>query len=278
MGSICWRASSSDRWNGRSRRHRRAPRPWLLPSSSRGIRAFVEECVLALGFEQMQPGALKGAWDDRPSPMTRFAEVMTAHQGYEPAAPRAAQFFGGAGMDYMKQYGIRPDTFGRISVKARQHAARNPMAVFRQPLTLDEVMASAKVFDPLTRFQCCPPTCGAAAAVVDRGCAAPGGRAATRSTGRAGCSSASTVVELVALGRADQGVQALPQLAVLRLGGDLPSPLDPPPGCRFHPRCPSHVAGLCDAGVDVTAADGHHEVQLCEAILKSSAKRSWVSI
>lgn len=124
------------------------------------------ECALALGFEQMQPGALKGAWDDRPSPMARFAEAMTAHQGFEPAAPRAAQFFGGAGRDYIKQYGIRPDTFGRISVKARQHAARNPLAVFRQTLTLEEVMASTPVFEPLTRFQCCPPTCGAAAAIV----------------------------------------------------------------------------------------------------------------
>ena len=124
------------------------------------------ECAIALGFEQMQPGALKGAWDDRPSPMARFAEAMDAHQGYEPQTPRAAQFFGGAGRDYMRQYGARADTFGRISVKARQHAARNPLALFRQPLTLDEVMASATVFDPLTRFQCCPPTCGAAAAVV----------------------------------------------------------------------------------------------------------------
>jgi len=124
------------------------------------------ECAIALGFEQMQPGALKGAWDDRPSPMARFAEVMDAHQGFQPQTPRAAQFFGGAGRDYMRQYGTRADTFGRISVKARQHAARNPLALFRQPLTLDEVMASATVFDPLTRFQCCPPTCGAAAAVV----------------------------------------------------------------------------------------------------------------
>ena len=124
------------------------------------------ECALALGFEQMQPGALKGAWDDRPSPMARFAEAMQAHQGFEPAAPRAAQFFGGAGRDYIKQYGIRPDTFGRISVKARQHAACNPLAVFRQTLTLEEVMASTPVFEPLTRFQCCPPTCGAAAAIV----------------------------------------------------------------------------------------------------------------
>ncbi|HXE46824.1 MAG TPA: lipid-transfer protein [Ramlibacter sp.] len=130
------------------------------------VESGVVECAIALGFEQMQPGALKGAWDDRPSPMTRFAEAMTEKQGYEPAAPRAAQFFGGAGRDYMAQYGIRKDTFGRISVKARQHAARNPLAVFRQTLTLDEVMASAPVFDPLTRFQCCPPTCGAAAAIV----------------------------------------------------------------------------------------------------------------
>jgi len=130
------------------------------------VESGMVECAIALGFEQMQPGALKGAWDDRPSPMAKFAEAMTAKQGYEPQAPRAAQFFGGAGRDYMARHGIRKDTFGRISVKARQHAARNPLAVFRQPLTLDEVMASAPVFDPLTRFQCCPPTCGAAAAIV----------------------------------------------------------------------------------------------------------------
>jgi len=130
------------------------------------VESGMVECAIALGFEQMQPGALKGAWDDRPSPMAHFAEVMTEKQGYTTEAPRAAQFFGGAGRDYMAQYGIRRDTFGRISVKARQHAARNPLAVFRQTLTLDEVMASAPVFDPLTRFQCCPPTCGAAAAIV----------------------------------------------------------------------------------------------------------------
>lgn len=130
------------------------------------VESGVVECAIALGFEQMVAGPLKGAYDDRPSPMGRFAEVMSAHQGYLENAPRAAQFFGGAGRDYMKQYGIRADTFGRISVKARQHAARNPLAVFRQTLTLDEVMASPAVFNPLTRYQCCPPTCGAAAAIV----------------------------------------------------------------------------------------------------------------
>ena len=78
------------------------------------VESGMVECAIALGFEQMVPGALKGAYDDRPSPMSRFAEAMTAHQGYDPAVPRAAQFFGGAGLDYMKEYGIRADTFGRI--------------------------------------------------------------------------------------------------------------------------------------------------------------------
>ena len=124
------------------------------------------ECALALGFEQMQPGALKGAYDDRPSPVARFAETMIAVQGWDDKAPRAAQFFGGAGRAYIEQHGIRRDTFARISVKARQHAARNPFAVFRNTVTLDEVLAAPTVFDPLTRLQCCPPTCGAAAAIV----------------------------------------------------------------------------------------------------------------
>ena len=124
------------------------------------------ECVLALGFEQMQRGALAAQFTDRPDPSQRLFEVMNAVQGLDTTAPVAAQLFGGAGRMHMQLYGTRADTFARISVKARQHAARNPYALFREPLSLDEVLASPTVFDPLTRLQCCPPTCGAAAAVV----------------------------------------------------------------------------------------------------------------
>jgi acetyl-CoA acetyltransferase len=38
--------------------------------------------------------------------------------------------------------------------------------VFRTPVTVEEVLASPRIYGPLTRLQCCPPTCGAAAAVV----------------------------------------------------------------------------------------------------------------
>ncbi|OGB03569.1 MAG: lipid-transfer protein [Burkholderiales bacterium RIFCSPHIGHO2_12_FULL_69_20] len=136
---------------------------WL---ARQAVASGAADCVLALGFEQMVPGALKGTYTDRPSPLARFIATLTEDQGWDPAAPRAAQFFGGAARDYIKQYDIAPSTFARISVKARQHAARNPLAVFRQTVTLDEVLASPTVFDPLTRLQCCPPTCGAAAALI----------------------------------------------------------------------------------------------------------------
>ncbi|MNV39378.1 lipid-transfer protein [compost metagenome] len=124
------------------------------------------ECVLALGFEQMARGALGVHFQDRPDPSQRLLDTMQQIQGTDAEAPIAAQLFGGAGRMHMQLYGTRTDTFARIAVKARRHAQNNPNAIFRQPLTLDEVLASPAVFDPLTRLQCCPPTCGGAAAVL----------------------------------------------------------------------------------------------------------------
>ncbi len=125
------------------------------------------DCALAVGFEQMNPGALKGgAYSDRPSPLDSFVQALQENGGFDSAAPRTPQFFAAAGRAYMDEYGISPEIFGRISVKARKHAAGNPYAVFRKPTTLEEVMASPLICDPLTRLQCCPPTCGAAAAIL----------------------------------------------------------------------------------------------------------------
>lgn len=124
------------------------------------------DCVLALGFEQMTPGALGMTFTDRPAPMENFFVKLNEVYPLSAEAPPAAQLFGGAGMEHMDKYGTKPETFGKISVKARKHAEHNERAVFRNLLTLEEVMASPHQYGPLTRFQCCPPTCGAAAAVV----------------------------------------------------------------------------------------------------------------
>jgi acetyl-CoA acetyltransferase len=123
------------------------------------------ECALALGFEKMAKGALAAKFDDREPPMGLHAPVMIELQGVT-GAPPAAQMFGGAGREYRFEHGTKRETFAAISVKARRHASRNPYALFNQILTVEEVLASEEVFDPLTRFQCCPPTCGAAAAIL----------------------------------------------------------------------------------------------------------------
>ncbi|SBT54945.1 lipid-transfer protein [Micromonospora narathiwatensis] len=129
------------------------------------VESGAADCVLALGFEQMRRGALTAQWSDRPTPFDRFDEVSTRIQGGSDA-PMAARYFGGAGAAYAARFGTRPETFAKIAVKARRHAANNPYAVFRDPVTVEEVLASPPIYGPLTRLQCCPPTCGAAAAVL----------------------------------------------------------------------------------------------------------------
>ncbi len=130
------------------------------------VASGVSECALALGFEQMTPGALGSTFLDRPMPMETYFTKLFEIQEPKEGAPPAAMLFGGAGVEYMEKYGIKAETFGKIAVKARKHAEHNERAVFRNLLTLDEVMASPHQFGPLTRFQCCPPTCGAAAAII----------------------------------------------------------------------------------------------------------------
>jgi sterol carrier protein 2 len=130
------------------------------------VEAGVAECVLAVGFEQMLPGALGMVFNDRKRTLDYHLTKQEEIQGIDPVAPMAAQQFGGGGLDYQRKYGAADETFGLISVKARRHAANNPLALFRDPITLEQVMESKHLFGPLTRFQACPPTCGAAAAVL----------------------------------------------------------------------------------------------------------------
>ncbi|MEJ8846871.1 lipid-transfer protein [Variovorax rhizosphaerae] len=124
------------------------------------------ECVLALGFEQMMPGALGAVFKDRPTPFERFDNAANELVD-EPQIPLALRYFGGAGLAHMKQYGTQLSTFAKVRAKASRHAANNPLALFRNVVTEEEVM-NAPVMWPgvMTRLMACPPTCGAAAAII----------------------------------------------------------------------------------------------------------------
>jgi sterol carrier protein 2 len=123
------------------------------------------DCVLALGFEQMASGPLKLAFTDRASPTDVHESRITELKG--PDFPLSTiGWFAAAAHDYMAATGMGADKFAQIAVKARRHAALNPNAVFRDLLSVEEIMASTMVVDPLTKFQCSPPTSGAAAAIL----------------------------------------------------------------------------------------------------------------
>jgi len=123
------------------------------------------ECALAFGFEEMQPGALGSHWDDRESPFDNFLKVLD--DANYPEAPLALRCFGAAGHHYMEKYGATADIFAKVSAKTRSHALNNPMSLFNTPLSVEQVMNDKVVYmDFLTRTMCCPPTCGAGAAIV----------------------------------------------------------------------------------------------------------------
>ncbi len=124
------------------------------------------DCALALGFEQMNPGALGTVYTDRPSPFEIFDRVTDELVGM-PQLPLALRYFGGAGLRHMQQYGTPLEAFAKVRAKASRHAVHNPLAMLRKELTVEDVM-NAPVLWPgvMTRLMACPPTCGAAAALL----------------------------------------------------------------------------------------------------------------
>jgi len=124
------------------------------------------DCALALGFEQMKPGAIGSVFEDRVSPFQSFDDATDDIVG-DNGLPLALRYFGGAGKAHMDEFGTTLETFAKIRAKASRHAAQNPVALFRKEVTVEEVMAD-KVIWPgvMTRMMACPPTCGAAAAIV----------------------------------------------------------------------------------------------------------------
>lgn len=124
------------------------------------------DCVLALGFEKMERGSLTSKFTDRTNPMEKHVEKMATHFGFEPSAPVTAQMFGNAGREHMQKYGTKPEHFAKIAEKNHRHSANNPNSQFQDIYTLDQILQSPKIFEPLTKLQCCPTSDGAAAAIV----------------------------------------------------------------------------------------------------------------
>ena len=117
-----------------------------------GIAAGVYDLALAFGAEKVPGGPVTVTAADSPE---RFIGGDHMMAGYALRMRR-----------YMAETGAPPEAFAQVSVKARQNAALNPHAHRQQTYTVAEVLASRPIADPLTLYQCCPTSEGAAAAIL----------------------------------------------------------------------------------------------------------------
>lgn len=67
---------------------------------------------------------------------------------------------------HMAAHGLTRESYGRVAVAQRRWAGRNPLAVYREPLSLEDYLAAPIVAAPLCRYDCVPVVSGADALVV----------------------------------------------------------------------------------------------------------------
>lgn len=117
-----------------------------------GIAAGVYDLALAFGAEKVPSGPVTVTAADSPE---RFIGGDHMMAGYALRMRR-----------YMAETGAPASALAQVAVKARQNAALNPYAHRKQTFTVAEALASRPIADPLTLYQCCPTSEGAAAAIL----------------------------------------------------------------------------------------------------------------
>jgi len=108
------------------------------------------EVVLVYGFDKF-----KGMFDELGDPWQNVLGMK--------ASPAA---FATVAQKYMNDYGATEEDFARVAVKAHKNGANNPYALFKNIITVEDVLKSPMVAYPLHLFNFCTPDDGAAAAIV----------------------------------------------------------------------------------------------------------------
>ncbi|MBI5283914.1 MAG: thiolase family protein [Chloroflexi bacterium] len=150
---------------------------WLYVASG------MYDCVLALGVEKLYHEDKRRSFQAIGSAvdMTAIQELLkaTAARG-RTDGEAAGESGGGAGekrsmfMDFyaagarehMKRYGTTAVQFAKVAVKSHHNASLNPYAQYRETYSVEDILNSPMVAEPLTRLMCSPIGDGAAALVL----------------------------------------------------------------------------------------------------------------
>jgi acetyl-CoA acetyltransferase len=94
-------------------------------------------------------------------------QSSSGHPQFErPYGPTVPAYYALIAQAHMHEYGTTPEHLAAVAVATRQHAMRNPAAQMRTPLTIEEVLASRMIADPLHLLDCSLVSDGGAAVVL----------------------------------------------------------------------------------------------------------------
>jgi len=85
---------------------------------------------------------------------------------YSLNGPLPLPFYAMSQQRWMAKYGLRSEDIAHLPVLLRQNASRNPIAQFRQPISLNDVLFSKIICPPIRLLECCARSEGAAAVVL----------------------------------------------------------------------------------------------------------------
>lgn len=96
-------------------------------------------------------------------------QSSTGHPDFEqPYGPTVPAYYALIAQAHMARYGTLPEHFARVAVDTRAHAARNETAQKRDPITVEDVLASRPIADPLRLLDCSLVSDGGSAVVLTR--------------------------------------------------------------------------------------------------------------
>jgi len=165
---LAWRLGVDLRW-AMEDPHGGAAALNLLTHALRAVEAGEAENVVLLAGDHFGPGEF-----DRL--VSHYNRATSEHLAPIPSGGPNAQF-ALVTQRHMARHELDRRDYGVIPVAQRSWAARNPDAVYREPLSLDDYLAAPVVAPPLGRYDCVPVVSGADAVLVARAqTSAPGVR------------------------------------------------------------------------------------------------------
>lgn len=131
-----------------------------LRRAARAVQAGDADIIACVGADTNHVDSFRRTLEN----FSRFAQDAA----YPYGAGGANASFALIARNYMRQFGATREDFGRIAVSQRANALRNPNALMKSPLTLDQYMSARPIADPLHLYDCVMPCAGAEAFLVTR--------------------------------------------------------------------------------------------------------------